>query len=94
VTRRGKSVAAYAIVRRDRFPGLELDPDSSSPPQACGGEYSYTVKEVVMNLQVAEREMARLNALADGTANVRYFWQPTHLFLDGGSFGEEGSEQT
>lgn len=90
MTRHGKSVEAYAIVRRDHFPGHELDPDSSSPPQPCGGEYSYTVKEVVTNLRVAEREVERLNTLARGKPNIRYFWEHTHLFLDGGSFGEEG----
>ena len=92
VTRRGKSVDAYAIVRRDRLPGLELDPDTGSPPSICGGEFSFSVKEVVMELEVALREVERLNSLAADKPNIRYFWQYTHLFLDGGSFGEDGDD--
>lgn len=66
-----------------------FDPDASSPPTICGGEFSYSVKEVVLALEVALREVARLNA-----DDTRYVWAYTHLFLDGGSFGEPGCRET
>jgi hypothetical protein len=86
MTRRKDWVQAYAVVRRDQVPGHQQDPDSSNPPAICGGEFSYTVKEVVMDVEVAVREVARLNAIRSD--DTRYFWTGTHLFLDGGSFGE------
>lgn len=90
MARRGSWTQAYAIVRRDHFPGHEFNPDDSSPPSTSGGEYAYTVKEVVLDEDVAIREVERLNALR-GNAEVRYFWQGTRLFSEGGSFGEEPS---
>jgi len=66
MTRRITWTQAYAIVRRDRMPGHTLDPDDSSPPAICGGEFIFTVKEVVLDEVVAMREVERLNALADG----------------------------
>ena len=91
MTRRTKWVRAYAIVRRDHFPGDEHDPDSNSPPLICGGEYSYAVKEVVLGAEVADREVERLNS-QQGSSTTRYFVEGTHLFTDGGSFGEESEE--
>ena len=45
-----------------------------------------TVKEVVRSQEVAEAEVARLNALNEGKG-VRYFWQTTRLFPEGRSAG-------
>src|SRR5262245_52449701 len=67
---------AYAIVRRDHSPGHVYDPDTSRPPAICGGEYHFTVKEIVLSEDVAIREVERLNALADGKT-TRYFWSST-----------------
>jgi len=53
MTRRTAKRTAFALVRRDHFPGHEHDPDTASPPMICGGEYSYTVKEVVLDIYVA-----------------------------------------
>jgi hypothetical protein len=89
MTRRTSWTQAYAIVRRDHFPGHTYDPDDSSPPAICGGDYSFTVKEIVLDEQMAIREVERLNALANGK-ETRYFWSATRLFSDGGSFGEAG----
>ena len=86
MSRRKAWVEAYAVVRRDRFRGHEYDPDESSPPMVCGGEFSYTVKEVVLTREVAEREVERLNR--QSRDDTRYFWQYTRLFRDGASFGE------
>ena len=88
MTRRTSWTQAYAIVRRDHFPSDAYDPDESSPPSMCGGEYSYTVKEVVLDEAMAINEVERLNALAQGKA-TRYFCQGTRVFTDGGSFGGE-----
>lgn len=91
MTRRNDWTQAYAIVRRDRWPGMMMDPDDTSPPQPCGGEFSFTVKEVVLSLDAARREVERLDSLAD--VNTRYFWTGTRLFHDGGSFGEPSPNQ-
>ena len=88
MVRRTSWIQAYAIVRRDHLPGHTHDPDDASPPDICGGEYSFTVKKVVLNADVAIREVERLNALANGK-KTRYFWSGTRLFSDGGSFGGE-----
>lgn len=87
MSRRDARTAAFAIVRRDRLEGHEYDPDAVSPPAIAGGEYSYTVVQVVLTEDVALREVERLNRIADD-AESRYFWQSTHLFLDGGSRSE------
>jgi hypothetical protein len=78
----------YAVVRRDWHPGHEFTPDDSSPPQNCGGEYSYTVKEIVLTADLAQREADRLNEL-NKDKNCRYFWEGTHYFPDGDSHGSE-----
>jgi hypothetical protein len=88
MTRRTSWTQAYAIVRRDHLPGHTHDPDDSSPPSICGGEYSFAVKEVVLSEDVAIQEVERLNALAD-RKETRYFWSGTRLFSDGGSFSGE-----
>jgi len=84
VSRKESWIQAYAVVRRDHV-GHDVDPDASSPPAIAGGEYAYTIKEVVLSLEVAEAEVERLRRGAG--PGVRYFWQGTHLFLDGGSHG-------
>lgn len=83
MTRRTAWTVAYAIVRRDHTPGPIHDPDSSSPPAVCGGEYIFTVKEVVLDLDAAIREVERLNALAEDKG-TRYFWAGTRLLAEGG----------
>ena len=74
----------FAIVRVD--PYRLSDTDSAGPGIPCG-DYSITIKEVVLDLEVARREVERLNAL-NADKGCRYFWQDTHLFLEGGSHGE------
>jgi len=88
VTTKTKWKTVYAVVRRDWFPGHECDPDDSSPPQIYGGEYSYTVKEIVLTAELAQREVSRLNELKKDK-NQRYFWEGTHFFPEGGSHGSE-----
>jgi hypothetical protein len=88
MTAKTKWKTVYAVVRRDWHPGHVFDPDSSSPPQICGGEYSYAVKEVVLTAELAQQEVDRLN-LINTDKNCRYFWEGTHFFPDGGSHGSE-----
>lgn len=47
------------------------------------------VKEVVATAEEARREVVRLNALNAGKG-CRYYWQATHVFLDGNSHGSAG----
>ena len=88
MTAKTKHETVFAVVRRDHYPGREQDPDSWSPPQICGGEYSYTVKEIVLSAEEAQREVGRLNLL-NKDKGCRYFWEGTHYFRDGGSHGTE-----
>jgi hypothetical protein len=69
----------YAVLRYDGFQG----PDA--PP-----EVAITVKQVVRSRELAEAEVARLNALA--TEGTRYWWQSTRLFPVGRSAGSIDAE--
>jgi hypothetical protein len=57
----------YAVIRVDDFhdPAVPL-------------ENKITVKEIVPSLEVADAEVARLNAL-NNSKGSRYFWQATRL---------------
>lgn len=70
MSRKTAWVRAFAVVRIDY-----LGP---------GEGHDFTVKEVVLSQDEADREAERLNDLRQG--NV-YVVQATHLFLDGGSHG-------
>lgn len=70
----------YAVLRFDSFHG------SDTPP-----EVTITVKQVVRSRELAEAEVARLNAL-NGGEGVRYWWQATRLFPDGTSAGTQEAE--
>ena len=63
----------YAVVR---FHPAREDP-----------EFAITVKEVVRSREIAEAEVARLNAL-NADKGARYFCQITRLFGPGESAGE------
>jgi hypothetical protein len=62
----------YAILRSEEF-GL-----------LCTSSNCLTVKEVVRSLDVAEREVARLNSL-NSEKGARYWWQYIRLFPSGRS---------
>ncbi len=87
MSRRGEWREAFAVVRADRVAddGSAESPDSSGP-EINLGEYSITIKEVVLRVEVAEAEVERLNSLNRGKG-CRYYWQRTHYFPNGGSFG-------
>lgn len=65
----------YAIIRWDGFQGPGARPEAL-----------VTVKEIVRTMELADAEVARLNALQNGK-NVRYWWQVTRLFPPGRSAG-------
>jgi len=65
----------YAVLRYDGF----HRPDASP-------EVTITVKEIVQTQELAEAEVARLNALVNDS-DVRYWWQCTRLFPEGKSAG-------
>ena len=86
-------LAGYAVLRIDDGP---LDHPSSvrefmldGVPMPAPGPSNVSVKEVVTTAEEARREVMRLNTLNAGKG-CRYFWQATHIFLDGGSHGSEG----
>lgn len=78
---------AFAIVRLDRLDHRPVDfEQEGSGPDIGSGPVDVTVKEVVLGLAAAKREVERLNGLNE-SKGCRYFWQSTRLFDDGGSFG-------
>jgi hypothetical protein len=88
-----RHVQGYAVIRIDDGP---LDHPSSVHEfmldgvlVPAPGPSNVCVKEVVATAEEARREVVRLNTL-NGGKGCRYFWQATHVFLDGGSHGSEG----
>ena len=63
----------YAVLRYDSFHGPDAAPETT-----------VTVKEIVRSQELAEAEVARLNALRTDD-EVRYWWQYTRLFPEGSS---------
>ncbi len=86
-------VEAYAVIRVD---GETIDSDArvaeweiDGKIQPAAGPANVTVKQIVMTAQEARDEVMRLNQLND-SKGCKYFWQATHLFLNGGSHGSRG----
>jgi hypothetical protein len=82
-------VTGYAVIRVDgpvdhpsRVPEYERDGELLPAP----GPSHVTVKEVVMTAEEARREVVRLNRL-NADKGCCYYWQATHVFLDGASHG-------
>lgn len=86
-------LAGYAVIRIDDGPldhpsrVREFVVDGVTMPTA--GPSNVSVKEVVTTAEEARREVMRLNAL-NTSKGCKYFWQATHIFLDGGSHGSAG----
>lgn len=51
------------------------------------GPANITIKEVVQTSDEARQEVIRLNNLNAGK-RCKYYWQATHVFLNGGSHGK------
>lgn len=64
---------------------LRFDPEMPSL------EHQVTVKEVLSSQELAEAEVARLNAL-NAAKGCRYSWQATRLFAPGTSAGSNDPE--
>jgi hypothetical protein len=86
-------LTGYVVIRIDDGP---LDHPSSvrkftinGVALPAPGPSNVSVKEVVTTAVEACREVIRLNALNSGKG-CQYFWQTTHIFLDGGSHGSSG----
>jgi hypothetical protein len=85
----------YAVIRVDDGPlddiGSVRESTIDDAEGPAPGPARISVKEVVMTVEEARREVVRLNALNAGKA-CTYYWQTTHIFLDGGSHGSVGCE--
>ena len=86
-------IQAYAVIRVD---GETIDSDArvseweiDGKIQPTSGPANVTVKQIVMTSQEARDEVIRLNQL-NASKGCKYFWQATHLFLNGGSHGNRG----
>jgi hypothetical protein len=91
-TRRIAARDAYAIVRLDWSERAQDFAHEGSGPVISLGPVDVTIKEVVLELGEAEREVERLNRLNE-SKGCRYFWQGTRLFADSGSFGSGSLHQ-
>jgi hypothetical protein len=83
-------LTGYAVIRVDDGP---LDHPSrvrewsvGGVPFLTAGPSNVSVKEVVMSVEEAQHEVLRLNEL-NAAKGCTYYWQPPHIFLDGGSHG-------
>lgn len=90
---KGHYLTGYAVIRID---GKLLDHPSrvreftiDGVTLPAPGPSNVSVKEVVTTAEEARREVIRLNTLNSGKG-CQYFWQATHIFLDGGSHGSSG----
>ena len=83
-------IQAFAVIRVD---GETIDSDArvceweiDGKVQPTAGPTNVTVKQIVMTAEEARDEVIRLNQL-NASKGCKYFWQATHLFLNGGSHG-------
>jgi len=85
----------YAVIRIDDGPlddiGRVRESMIDGAEVPAPGPARVSVKEVVMTVEEARREVVRLNALNAGKAST-YYWQTTHIFLDGSSHGSVSDE--
>lgn len=87
-TRQQNYKQGYAVIRIDNRGSEghveEYTVDGESLP--APGPGNVTVKEIVFDPCEAQKEVVRLNNL-NTEKSCRYYWQSTHVFLDGGSHG-------
>jgi hypothetical protein len=85
----------YAVIRIDDGPlddmGRVRESIIDGTEVPAPGPARVSIKEVVMTVEEARREVVRLNALKAGKG-CTYYWQTTHIFFDGGSHGSVGRE--
>jgi hypothetical protein len=83
-------VTAYAVIRVDQT----NYPDAGSQEYEgilVAGPSHIRVKEIVLSADEARAEVVRLNAL-NAEKGCAYYWQSTHLFINGGSHGSHGED--
>jgi hypothetical protein len=87
-------ITGYAVIRVDEGPVdvpcrvPEIVVDGVALPTA--GPLNVQVKEIVMSEDEARSEVMRLNVL-NGENGCAYYWQTTHIFIDGGSHGSNAA---
>ena len=73
------ALPVYAIIRLDvRLHDLSAFEGHSNMPETAT---TVTIKKIVASIDVAEREVERLNEL-NGDEGCRYYWQHTRLYPD------------
>ena len=87
-------IQAYAVLRIDgpvdsdaRVTEFEINGEI----QPTAGPSNVVVKQIVMSAQEARNEVMRLNRTNAGKS-CAYYWQSTHLFINGGSHGNKNRE--
>jgi hypothetical protein len=85
----------YAVIRIDDGPlddmGRVRESTIDGAEGPAPGPARVSIKEVVMTVEEARRAVVRLNSLNAGK-DCTYYWQTTHIFLDGGSHGSVSDE--
>ena len=87
-------IQAYAVLRVDgpvdceaRITEWEIDGEM----QPTAGPSNVTVKQIIMSAQEARNEVMRLNRV-NAEKGCKYYWQSTHLFMNGGSHGTKNRD--
>jgi len=78
----------YAVIRVDNYGNESLVDEyvSGSETLPAAGPGNVSVKEIVFDVREAQNEVIRLNNM-NQDKNCRYYWQSTHVFVNGGSHG-------
>ncbi len=82
-------ITAYAVIRVDGTADSDARIKEYQGVLMAGPSH-VSVKEIVMSADEARSEVVRLTALNEGKG-CAYYWQATHLFLEGGSHGSRGT---
>jgi len=80
----------FAVIRVDETEHVSAHVDEieiGGEMFTVAGPGNICVKEIVQTADEARREVKRLNELNAGK-RCKYYWQSTHVFLNGGSHGE------
>jgi hypothetical protein len=85
-----KYIVAYVVIRVEEGPldqpARIHEHESNDEIVPAPGPSNVKIKEIVMSAEEARNEVRRLNQL-NAEKGCTYYWQSTHLFIEGGSHG-------
>lgn len=81
----------YAVIRVDDGPVDHPSRCREIEGQITAGPSNVKVKEILMSAEEARQEVLRLTEL-NRNKKCFYYWQATHIFINGGSHGSGAPE--